>query len=193
MRPNGPSGANALRGAKKRVLEIVRITPDFAIGPQITPGDIDTLRDQGYAAIINARPDDEIGTYMLADEAEPLATAAGLAYRHLPTEGYEIFETEIIDPFEAALAELPRPIFSHCKTGTRAAMLWALVAARHREVEDVIGLLRAAGQELDFLEQELRESKEEAERTPLRLKQDALMNLGTSHILGSPDRDMSED
>lgn len=165
--------------------ELTYITPDFAIGAQITPEDIEQLRSHGFASILNARPDDEIGEYMTSDEAARLAEESGLAYAHTPTEGHEIFETEIIDQFEKALAELPTPIFSHCKTGTRSAMLWGLVAARHRPVEDVIENLRSAGQELDFLEQELRDSAADAQKSPLRLKPDALMNLGQSHLLGA--------
>ena len=166
--------------------EIVYITPQFAIGPQITEEDIGALKEAGFASILNARPDDEIGEYMLSDQAESLAKAQDLGYAHSPTEGYEIFEPEIIDAFERALAELPKPIFSHCKTGTRSAMLWGLVAARHRDVEEVISTLRAAGQDLDFLEQELRESAEAASESLLRLKDDALTSLSRSTLLGSP-------
>ena len=168
----------------KSVLEIVNITAEFAIGPQISTEDIDTIRTAGFASILNARPDDEIGTYLLSNDAERLAGDAGLAYLHTPTEGHAIFESDIIDRFERALINLPAPIFSHCKSGTRSAMLWALVASRHRVVEIVIATLREAGQEFDFLEDELRESADEARQSPLRLKQDALLSLGRSKLLG---------
>ena len=82
------------------------------------------------------------------------------------------------------LAGLPSPIFAHCKSGTRAAILWALVASRHRPVEDVIGTLRAAGQDLDFLEQELLDSANNASKSPVRLKEDALLSLSRSSLLG---------
>ena len=167
------------------MLDIVTITPEFSIGPQISPEDIEQLRAAGFISVLNARPDDELGTYMLSTEAEKLVREAGMSYAFCPTEGHEIFEVEITDTFETLLADLPKPIFAHCKTGTRAAILWALVAARHREIEDVISTLRAAGQELDFLEQELRDSAEAAQGQPFRLKNDALMNLGKSSLLGN--------
>ena len=171
------------------MLEIVNITPEFAIGPQPSAEDFEAIRAAGFASVLNARPDDEDGSYLLSQEAEPLAHAHGLAYAHSPTENHAIFEPDIIDRFEQALAELPKPIFAHCKSGTRAAILWALVAARHRDVEDVIATLRAAGQELDFLEQELRESAEAARESPFRLKQDALLGLSRSSLLGGSESD----
>ncbi len=160
------------------MVEIVHITPEFAIGPQIEVPDFAAIRDAGFKSVLNLRPDDEIGTYVLSDEAEGHARAAGLAYGFSPTEGHEIFEPEVIDRFERLLADLPTPIFSHCKTGTRSAMLWALLAARFRDVDEVIASLRAAGQELDFLEDELREQAAAGKGHLLQLKEDALLSMG---------------
>ncbi len=166
------------------MLEIVSLTPEFAIGPQISAEDFEQIRSAGFASILNARPDDEDGAYLLAPDAERLARSAGLAYAHSPTENHAIFEQDVIDRFERAMVELPKPIFAHCKSGTRAAILWALVAARHRPVENVIAVLRAADQNLDFLEQELRDSANEARQSPMQLKQDALLSLSRSSLLG---------
>lgn len=174
------------------VLEFVNVTPEFAIGPQVSADDFEPLHAAGFASVLNVRPDDEIGTYLVSQDAEHLARSNGLAYVHSPTENHAIFEPENIDRFERALAELPKPIFAHCKTGTRAAILWALVASRHRAVESVIATLRAAGQELDFLEQELRESAKAARQSPFRLKEDALLGLGRSSLLGGSQTDPGE-
>ena len=167
------------------MLEIVTVTPEFAIGPQVSPEDFEPIRAAGFASVLNARPDSEAGQFLVSQEAERLARANGLAFAHCPSENHALFETEIIDRFERALIELPKPVFAHCKTGTRAAILWALVESRRREVEDVIATLRAAGQELEFLEEELRESAKAARRSPFQLKDDPLLGLGRSSLLGS--------
>ena len=171
------------------MLEFFNVTPEFAIGPQISTEDFEPLRAAGFASVLNARPDDEIGTYLVSQDAERNARANGLAYAYCPSENHAIFEPDIIDRFERALVQLPKPIFAHCKTGTRAAILWALVASRHRDIENVIAALRAAGQELDFLENELRESAKAVRQSPLRLKDDALLGLGRSSLLGISRRD----
>lgn len=175
------------------MVDFVKVTPDFAIAPQLSAGDFEPLRADGFAAVLNARPDDEAGGYLTSTEAERLAGARGLAYAHCPTENHAVFEPDIIDRFEQALVELPKPILAHCKTGTRAAILWALVAARHRDVEDVIATLRAAGQELDFLEDELRESAKQARRSPFQLKDDPLLGLGRSGLLAQDPDSPKED
>lgn len=171
------------------VLEIVKVTPDFAIGPQVSPEDFQALRAAGFASVLNARPDGEAGTYLVAKEAERLARAQGLAYAHSPSENHAIFEPEIIDRFARALAELPKPIFAHCRTGTRAAILWALAESRRRDVGDVIATLRAAGQELDFLEDELRESAKAVRRSPFQLREDPLLGSGPSGLPGDSGED----
>ena len=167
------------------MLEIIALTPEFAIGPQVSAEDFQPIRAAGFASVLNVRPDDELGTYLRAADAEQHARDEGLHYAHSPTENHAILETGFIDRFEGALVELPKPIFAHCKTGTRAVVLWALVAARHRPVESVIATLRTAGQDLEFLEQELRDSADEARRSPLRLKEDALLSLSRSSLLGN--------
>ena len=62
--------------------------------------------------------------------------------------------------------------------------MWALVASRHRDVKDVITALRAAGQQLDFLEDELRESAKEVRRSPFQLREDPLLTPGRTGSLG---------
>ena len=101
------------------MVKFVYVTPEFAIGPQISGDDFEPLRAAGFASVLNARPDDELGEYLAARDAEQLARAAGLGYAHSPTENHDVLEPEAVDRFEQALIELPKPIFAHCKTGTR--------------------------------------------------------------------------
>ena len=171
------------------MLEITHITPNFAIGPQPTSKDFAAIRSAGFSSILNARPDNEAGSYLLSTEARELANLEGLTYVHCPSENHALFEIDIINQFERALTDIPPPIFAHCKSGTRTTILWALVAARHRHVDNVIAILRRAGQELEFLEDELRESASNAPRSPLRLKDDALISLSRSDLLGKKMRD----
>lgn len=54
-----------------------------------------------------------------------------------------------------AIGELEGPILAHCKSGLRCAIVWAAAAARSTPVDDVLATLEQAGQDLDFLRDEL--------------------------------------
>ena len=166
------------------MLEITPLTSEFAIAPQITLEDIAAIRTAGYRAILNARPDDEAGDYLRAGAAEAAARTHGLAYAHAPAHNHAMFDPATIDRFENALVDLPKPVLAHCKSGTRAAILWALVAARHRHVDEVIATLNKAGQDLAFLEHELNDQAAIVSASPFRLKDAGLLSLGRSMLLG---------
>ena len=87
------------------MLEIVRLTPEFAIGPQLSPEDFEQIRGEGFASILNARPDDELGEYLLAPEASEQAQTHGLAYAHSPTQNHDIFEKDAILGFRQWLLD----------------------------------------------------------------------------------------
>ena len=123
------------------VIKPIHLTTQFAIGPQVGPDDFARLADAGFKSIINARPDTEDGDFLRAAAAAELSASAGLGYIYSPTENHAIFETDAIDQFEQALTKLLGPVFAHCKSGTRAAILWALVAVRHQPTDDVIAQL----------------------------------------------------
>ena len=166
------------------MLEITPLTPEFAIAPQTTLDDIEVIRDRGFRSILNARPDDETGDYLRSGDAAKAARALGLEYAHAPAANHAMFDPDTVDRFEKALVELPNPVLAHCKSGTRAAILWALVAARHLHVNDVILILNKAGQDLEFLEQELQDQASQARSSPFRLKDAGLLSLGRSMLLG---------
>lgn len=159
------------------------LSAQFAIGPQIGAQDVEHLANSGFRGIINARPDSEEGDFMSSEKVAELAASLGLRYIYTPTDNHEIFEQDAIDSFEQAMIRLPTPIFAHCKSGTRAAILWAMVAVRHQPTESVIAQLNASGQELSFLEDELMAERDSATRSPLRLKDEALIALGRSPLL----------
>lgn len=168
------------------MLDITNITSEFAIAPQISEDDFGQIRESGFRSIVNVRPDDEVGSFLSSRVAEQKAKSSALRYAHVPTANHAVFEANIIDAFEKALVALPSPVLAHCKSGTRAAILWAMVAARHRPVADVITTLNDAGQDLEFLEQELLDQAKGASGSPLRLKNDGLLSLGRSPLLGKP-------
>lgn len=135
--------------------EIVYLTPDFAITGDLAPADFAEAARLGFKAILNNRPDnEEQGQLNNKGEAE-LAWQAGLKYRFLPLDKHELFTDPVVEGMITAAGELGGPILAHCKSGLRCAIVWAAASARSTPVEDVLATLERAGQDLDFLRDEL--------------------------------------
>ena len=113
------------------MLDIRRVTDDFSVAPQIAAGDLTALRDQGFALVINNRPDGEEPGQPLAAQIEAAAEAGGLAYRAIPVSGG--FTAAQVAEMADALDSTGGPVLAFCRTGTRSTLLWALAQARAGE------------------------------------------------------------
>lgn len=123
---------------------------ELAVGPQLTEQDMQALADQGYKSVINCRPDGEEPGQPTSAQLEAAAKAAGLCYAHVPTVPGQIGE-EQVQAFAKAMAELPHPIFSFCKSGMRATSLWALCRGPELGADEVIGRAAQAGYDIAAL------------------------------------------
>jgi uncharacterized protein (TIGR01244 family) len=107
-------------------LPLQAIADDVCVAPQLTPDAMAEAARLGFRSIVNNRPDFEGGADQpTSAQIEAAASAAGLAYRHLPVSpSYQ-------SPEEAAamaqlLRELPRPILMFCRSGGRSSRLFKL-------------------------------------------------------------------
>jgi uncharacterized protein (TIGR01244 family) len=100
-----------------------KLDADFAVAGQITPDDVAKVAEAGFKTIVCARPDhEEPGqpTFALIASA---AKKAGLQAVHIPVAG-GIGEGQLIR-MEAALNDLPKPMFGYCRSGARAGSLYS--------------------------------------------------------------------
>ena len=89
-------------------LQIIALTPDFAVSPQLATTDFAALAQQGFKTIINNRPDGEQPDQPDSAAIEAAATAVGLAYCHIPIVPGQMTQADVA-AMAAALAELPKP------------------------------------------------------------------------------------
>ncbi len=142
------------------MFEAKYITPNFAVSPQLQPGDLYKIKAAGFKTIIGARPDEEDGVEFFSADVRKQAEALELDFHFVPAEPHDMFNPKVIDAFDAALKNSPGPILAYCKSGTRTAVLWALATARRQSVDAVIKLSEDAGFEFDIMEDELEEQHE---------------------------------
>lgn len=101
----------------------------ISVAPQILPDDIAALKEAGYVAIINNRPDDEEPGQPSGADIRAAAEAAGLAYTAIPVT-HAGFGHPQLDAMAAALTAADGPVLAYCRSGTRSCNLWALTAAK---------------------------------------------------------------
>lgn len=121
----------------------IRLTPMVSVAPQITPDDCALAAREGFAAIVNNRPDGEAPGQPDAATMRAAATAAGLRYADIPID-HTGFSMPQVEAMAAVLAD-GGPVLAFCRSGTRSTNLWALAAASMGEDPDAIVAAAAAG------------------------------------------------
>lgn len=118
---------------------------------QIEPEDVAAAKAQGFAMIINNRPDDEQPGQPAGSEIKEAARAAGLDYVAIPVDHSGFNEGQVAAMAEA-LEKAQGPVLAFCRSGTRSTFLWAL--ARHQlgdDGEQLIAKAANAGYDLSPL------------------------------------------
>ncbi len=108
-------------------MHVRRVTDRISVSPQIAPEDMALLASQGFALVINNRPDGEEPGQPSGDSMQAAAERAGIAYRAIPVAGG--FSRAQIDEMAEALAAAAGPALAFCRSGTRSALLWSLAQA----------------------------------------------------------------
>ncbi len=131
-------------------MDIRRLSPDFAVAPQILPTDLATIAGDGFRTVINNRPDGEAPDQPGSAELRAAAEQHGLDYRPLPVISGQVGDDDA-DAFAELLEATQGPVLAFCRTGTRSVMLWALAEARRQPVARIVDAAARAGYDLQGL------------------------------------------
>ena len=106
-------------------MHAVKIDDRLTVASQPDPASFVKFAGEGFAMVVNARPDGEEASQPGNEAEKAAAKAAGLDYAFIPVTGPGITEADI-RAFQQALAEAKGPVLAHCKSGMRALMLHVL-------------------------------------------------------------------
>ena len=126
------------------------VTSDFSAFGQVTASDLQQAVDQGFKSLIINRPDHEDPGQPTAQETTEAAEALGLDVRFIPLISGQL-TMEHVEQTKAALAEMPKPILAHCRSGMRSTTLWALASKGELSADDIISAAANAGYDLSGL------------------------------------------
>ncbi len=125
-----------------------RVTDDFSTAPQISLADVAEAARQGFRTLISNRPDGEEPGQPAAAEVAAAASAAGLAFHHIPVVGSPT--PDQVEATLAILAETDLPVLAFCRSGTRSIVTWSIGQAQSGALPrgELVSLGRAAGYDL---------------------------------------------
>lgn len=110
-------------------MKITDLSPGFAVSPQLYPADLRLLKEAGFRAVINNRPDREEAGQPTSAELRRAAVSLGLSYRYIPIVPGHVTDADA-RALAAAVAEADGPVVAFCRTGNRSTRLWELAQRR---------------------------------------------------------------
>ena len=135
-------------------MDIRPITPNYAVSPQIEPGDLAAIKAAGYTTVIDNRPDSEIPPHLHANAMQAAAEGLGLVFVVNPVIGGMLTPDNVARQ-RAAIEAAVGPVFAYCASGNRSSVVWALAETGKRPVEELIGLPARFGYQLEHLRPEI--------------------------------------
>jgi len=106
-------------------MDPIKITDKLSVSGQPDPAEFARYAAEGYAAVINNRPEGEDAAQPGSAAEEAAAAKAGIAYAHIPVTVPKITEADV-RAFQSAVAGADGPVLAHCKAGGRALTLHVL-------------------------------------------------------------------
>ena len=135
-------------------MDIRPLTDSYAVSPQITQGDLATIKAAGYTTVIDNRPDAEISPDLHAGPMRAAAEALGLIFVINPVISGAMTMHNVTAQL-AAIDASSGPVFAYCASGNRSSVVWALGQAGRRPTDDLIGLPARFGYQLEHLREQI--------------------------------------
>lgn len=124
-----------------------------AVRDQVTLAEVRRLEAAGFRTIIDLRPDGEVPGQPPSAAIGEAARNAGLTFAYVPTPHGDIPDA-VVDALGAAMAGAQQPVILYCRSGKRAARVWALAEASRpggAPADEIAAAVRGAGQPVDDL------------------------------------------
>ncbi|WP_438754766.1 bifunctional sulfur transferase/dioxygenase Blh [Pararhizobium sp. O133] len=106
-------------------MALTKINDKFSVMPQPDMADFRSFVEQGFTTLINARPDWEEPAQPGTNAEKEAANRAGMTYAYVPVTVATITEADV-RAFRGAMDEADGPVVAHCKSGTRALLLYVI-------------------------------------------------------------------
>ncbi|WP_341214117.1 TIGR01244 family sulfur transferase [uncultured Limimaricola sp.] len=141
-------------------MDIRRISPDYAVSPQIEPEDIPAIAEAGFTTVLCNRPDEEVPVELQAETLRIAAEAAGLRFA-VNSVTHQGLNREIVDRQMQVLDGSDGPVLAYCASGTRSSIVWSLGQVGRMETDAIIAATAKQGYDLERLRPQLEALRED--------------------------------
>lgn len=134
------------------------LAPGIFVAAQIAPEQLYRFRHQAsVASLIDLRPDGEAADQAPAADMEAEAKRQDMGFSYVPTPHGPIPDA-VVQQFSQAMARSQQPILLYCRSGSRAARVWALAEASRpggQQAPAILAAVKSAGLSADDLAGEI--------------------------------------
>ena len=135
-------------------MKLAVLTPNVTALAQPSLDHVAELAERGYKSIISNRPERETEDQPAWLDLKAAAAAKGMDAVHIPVVMGQITDQQVAE-FRNALKQLPKPVAVFCRSGTRAALMWALANQANLTVDERISIAAKEGFDLEPFRQRL--------------------------------------
>ncbi|TRD11502.1 TIGR01244 family phosphatase [Erythrobacter insulae] len=122
--------------------EFRKLTDTFYVSEQIDISDVEKAKADGFALIVNNRPDGEDPGAAQGQDIREAAEKVGIGFLEIPIThaGFSLPQIdELVDAITGAGGpETAVKVLGYCRSGTRSSLLWALAQAKLGKNPEVI-------------------------------------------------------
>lgn len=120
-----------------------QLAPGVYVTSQIGPADVAFYRARAEVkAIVDLRPDGEVADQPSAEAVGAEARKQGMRFAYVPTPHGPIPDA-VVAQFSEAMSKSSEPVLLYCRSGSRAARVWALAEASKPGGLDAPAILKA--------------------------------------------------
>jgi len=102
--------------------DTIRVADQVFVGRQPTQAELEQLQKDGFRTLINFRHDGEDEQPLSPEDEGENVERLKMGYLHLPIS-FKAITPAVVDRFRREMANIPKPLFAHCKTGRRAGLM----------------------------------------------------------------------
>ena len=128
-----------------------QVTKNYFVSPQIDPGDIGLLKEQGFEIIVCNRPDREEPNQPDFESINKECSRLGLKFYNHPISPGDLNLERVLKT--KSMLEESKKTLAYCRTGTRCIMLWACAEVTNKEVKEILKISQEAGYDLNHMEE----------------------------------------